>query len=456
MTLDDYRSWWEYVPGAYWRRPEGPGTTLNGRDRHPVVHVAYEDAEAYASWAGKELPTEAEWEFAARGGLDGAVFAWGDDARRTGRRWRTPGRATFPWQNLGLDGFERTSPVGSFPPNGYGLYDVVGNVWEWTTTGSPAAPGTDARAVLRPGNPRVTRPSELRPRAAGRALPRRVIKGGSHLCAPNYCLRYRPAARQGETVDTSTSHIGFRCVVRRSDGGGAGRTLGDGLRRGRGRVADQRPLRIAAADRRLRPARLLAAADHRPGGVDLHARRSRRPAARRGGRCGCSQLAAMLALLVAACFAVAWLLRLGWIADYFSRPVLIGYIHGVAVILVIGQLGKLLGLSIDARKPLSQLREVVSELDTVSGETIVLAAVALAVLLALRFVMPKLPAALLVVSAAIGISWAFDLQDAASPWSAPFRQGCRASTCPALRCATSSCWCRRRSASSSSPSLTAS
>jgi sulfatase modifying factor 1 len=198
VSLDDYRNWWQYVPGAYWKHPGGPGTTINGRDRHPVVQVSYGDAEAYAEWAGKELPSETEWEHAARGGLEGAAFAWGDDEYPDGRPMANTWQGAFPWQNLKLDGYEGTSPVASFPPNGYGLYDMTGNTWEWTTdwfdaevAGSCCAPG-------------------------GSTIARKVIKGGSHLCAPNYCLRYRPAARQAEAVDTSTSHIGFRCLIRGS------------------------------------------------------------------------------------------------------------------------------------------------------------------------------------------------------------------------------------------------
>jgi formylglycine-generating enzyme len=200
VRLDDWSTWWEYKPGAFWKRPTGRGSTINGRDRHPVVQVGYEDAEAYAAWVGKELPTEAEWEYAARGGLDGAVFSWGDEEYPDGRPMANTWQGRFPWENLRADGHEGTSPVGSFPPNGYGLYDMCGNVWEWTTD-----PYTSGHAEKPCCAPRVL---------PGERFPRKVIKGGSHLCAPSYCLRYRPAARQSETVDTATSHIGFRCVVR--------------------------------------------------------------------------------------------------------------------------------------------------------------------------------------------------------------------------------------------------
>jgi formylglycine-generating enzyme len=202
VDIRDFRNWWEYVPGAYWKRPEGPGSTINGRDRHPVVQVSFEDAEAYASWAGKELPTEAEWEYASRGGLEGAVFAWGDEHFPDGRPMANTWQGEFPWQNLKLDGHEGTSPVGSFPPNGYGLHDTTGNVWEWTTDFFTPHHDGETHACCAP---------QVLP---GETFPRRVIKGGSHLCAPNYCLRYRPAARQGEAIDTATGHIGFRCVVR--------------------------------------------------------------------------------------------------------------------------------------------------------------------------------------------------------------------------------------------------
>jgi sulfatase modifying factor 1 len=199
VGLRDYRAWWEYAPGADWRHPEGPDSTLEERDGHPVVHVAYEDACAYADWAGKAIPTEAEWEFAARGGLESSAYAWGDVFAPEGRTMANTWQGRFPWENLKVDGYDGTSPVGAFPANGYGLYDMIGNVWEWTASFWPSA---------RTEN---TKKSCCVPSGLGA---RRVVKGGSHLCAPNYCLRYRPAARQGEAIDTSACHIGFRCVMR--------------------------------------------------------------------------------------------------------------------------------------------------------------------------------------------------------------------------------------------------
>jgi len=199
VDLRDYRNWWNYIPGTTWQRPEGPASDTYTRGRHPVTQIAYEDAEAYAAWAGKALPTEAEWEYAARGGLAGAVFAWGDEFAPGGQPMANTWHGEFPWQNLMKDGYAGTSPAGAFPPNGYGLHDMTGNVWEWTCDAA-----TNGHA---PESPCCGPPAEER-------IPRRVIKGGSHLCAPNYCLRYRPAARQFEAVDTSTGHIGFRCVVR--------------------------------------------------------------------------------------------------------------------------------------------------------------------------------------------------------------------------------------------------
>jgi formylglycine-generating enzyme required for sulfatase activity len=212
VDLRDARNWWAWTPGAFWRHPAGPGSSIGGRELDPVVHIAVEDAEAYATWAGKELPTEAQWEYAARGGLDGAVFAWGDDFAPRGRMMANSWQGEFPWENLETDGYPGTSPVKRFPANGYGLYDMTGNVWEWTADYfAPRHPHDAAKSCCVPRNPRVSTPEPLE--VAGH-IPRRVIKGGSHLCAPNYCLRYRPAARQAEAADTSTSHIGFRCVLR--------------------------------------------------------------------------------------------------------------------------------------------------------------------------------------------------------------------------------------------------
>ena len=215
VALGDWLRWWEWVPGADWRHPDGPGSSLEGRHHHPVVHVAHADAEAYAGWAGGVLPTEAEWEFAARGGLDGAIYAWGDEAEPDGRPAANTWQGEFPWQNLELDGFARTSPVGSFAPNGYGLVDMTGNVWEWTADWFLSThPPDSASPCCAPRNPRVGSPEGSFVPGEPGSIPRRVIKGGSHLCAPNYCLRYRPAARQAEPIDSTASHIGFRCVRR--------------------------------------------------------------------------------------------------------------------------------------------------------------------------------------------------------------------------------------------------
>jgi formylglycine-generating enzyme len=200
VDLRHINLWWTWTPGASWRRPSGPGSGLAGLDQHPVVHVAYEDAEAYAAWAGLALPSEAEWEAAARGGREHTSYVWGSEPEMVGERLANYWHGDFPWRPA--PGYGHPSKVGSFPANGYGLFDMCGNVWEWTTDFFATHAGDADRACCGP------------PIAAGERFPRRVIKGGSHLCAPNYCLRYRPAARQGESVDTSTSHIGFRCVDR--------------------------------------------------------------------------------------------------------------------------------------------------------------------------------------------------------------------------------------------------
>ncbi|MEU8901347.1 formylglycine-generating enzyme family protein [Nocardia sp. NPDC048505] len=204
VPLDDWRRWWSYVPGACWRRPGGPGTNLDGRNQHPVVHIAYADAAAYAAWTGKALPSEAQWEFAARGGLEAATYVWGAEFAPRGRRMANTWMGRFPWEFLpgkGQVAQPGTTKAGAYPPNGYGLFDMTGNVWEWTT---------DYYRFDRQGPKSSCCAPPLVP---GERFPRRVIKGGSFLCAPNYCLRYRPAARQSQSEDTATCHLGFRCVT---------------------------------------------------------------------------------------------------------------------------------------------------------------------------------------------------------------------------------------------------
>jgi sulfatase modifying factor 1 len=203
VDLRHMSQWWRWTPGASWRRPEGPRSDLEGRASHPVVHVAYEDAAAYAAWAGAALPTEAQWELAARGGLDGAAYVWGDQPEAPGTALAQRWRGAFPWRPE--PGTGRTAPVGSYPPNGFGLFDMAGNVWEWTRDWyaarhtTPSCCGPDEAGSRDPAQPQFQ-------------VPRKVIKGGSFLCADEYCLRYRPAARRPQMVDTGMSHIGFRCV----------------------------------------------------------------------------------------------------------------------------------------------------------------------------------------------------------------------------------------------------
>ncbi|HTI15687.1 MAG TPA: formylglycine-generating enzyme family protein [Dictyobacter sp.] len=215
VSLQEYASWWAYVPGANWMYPEGPQSSLDGREYYPVVHVAYEDVEAYAAWAGKILPTEAQWEYAARGGLEGATYPWGEEFAPDGQIMANTWQGEFPWQNLMLDGYEGTSPVGIFPPNNYGLYDMVGNVWEWTSDWyRQQHPVKAEQACCVPSNPHGAEMEQsYDPHQPLIHIPRKVLKGGSHLCAPNYCLRYRPAARSPQMIDSATCHIGFRCIV---------------------------------------------------------------------------------------------------------------------------------------------------------------------------------------------------------------------------------------------------
>jgi len=205
VDLTDWRQWWRWVPGACWRRPGGPGSDLAGKDDHPVVQVAYEDAVAYAEWAGKRLPTEVEWEYAARGGLGGATYSWGEELQPDGEPMANTWQGRFPYRNTGARGWVGTAPVGSFPANGYGLFDMIGNTWEWTA--DPWTP--DLRGSVA-GT--AARPACCGPGASPAAGGDRVLKGGSHLCAPEYCLRYRPAARSAQSEDSSTTHIGFRCA----------------------------------------------------------------------------------------------------------------------------------------------------------------------------------------------------------------------------------------------------
>lgn len=208
----DWSQWWEFCAGADWRHPFGPASSLDGFGRHPVVHIALADAEAYAAWAGKALPTEAEWEFAARGGLENATYAWGEVFRPGGRHMANTWQGRFPVENTREDGWEATSPVGAFPANGYGLCDMIGNVWEWTQDWYAHRHEADsAKACCVPTNPLGPAAGTL---DASAPIPQKVLKGGSFLCAPSYCQRYRPSARHAEAIDTSACHIGFRCVVR--------------------------------------------------------------------------------------------------------------------------------------------------------------------------------------------------------------------------------------------------
>ncbi|MFZ9753479.1 MAG: formylglycine-generating enzyme family protein [Cyanobium sp.] len=241
---DPYR-WWQYVAGANWRHPEGPGSSIKGREQHPVVHIAHGDALAYANWIGKSLPSEAEWERAARGGLEGVEYAWGGELHPGGRMLANTWQGDFPNHNSRADGWERTAPVGCYPANGYGLLDMIGNVWEWTEDwyqdhgarlaaardgGEAAAAAGCCASLASLDNPRGARDeaASIDPSSQHGSIPRKVVKGGSFLCAPSYCRRYRPAARMAQGIDTSTCHLGFRCLVRPPGGHHPGEWQQDG------------------------------------------------------------------------------------------------------------------------------------------------------------------------------------------------------------------------------------
>jgi formylglycine-generating enzyme required for sulfatase activity len=224
VSLDDWSQWWRWVPGADWRHPQGPDSLIDGLEEHPVVQVSYADASAYADWAGVRLPTEAEHEYASSGGIVAQPYPWGSQRTPGGIIMANTWFGAFPYDNRGACGFVGTSPVGSFPPNAFGLLDMIGNVWEWTSDYYTPSHGAWARS---PGSPDDTTPTDGQtgcscgPDVAtlatlsaehGSSVPRRVVKGGSHLCAPEYCLRYRPQARSPQAEDTSTNHIGFRCA----------------------------------------------------------------------------------------------------------------------------------------------------------------------------------------------------------------------------------------------------
>ena len=214
VNMDNPMAWWSWTPGANWRHPLGPGSDLTGREQHPVTQISFEDADAYARWAGKRLPTEAQWERAGRGDLEGAEFAWGDEIAPDGEERMNRWIGEFPWKFRPRPGGPRkpgTVAVKSYEPNPFGLYEVTGNTWEWTQTWFSEKHDEPTSRCCAPSNPRGPTVDQSRDPASG--IPRKVLKGGSYLCADNYCSRYRPASRIPESVESATCHISFRCVA---------------------------------------------------------------------------------------------------------------------------------------------------------------------------------------------------------------------------------------------------
>lgn len=222
VDLNQPFQWWAFISGADWCHPTGPDSSIDSIMDHPVVHIVHQDAKAYADWAGKELPTEAQWEYAARGKNGTGEYAWGDELSPGGALLANYWHGPFPHGNTAEDGYERTSPVGAFPANDYGLYDMIGNVWEWTSDwfGMPQPTDKAHSPCCVPANPRGARKRDsFDPSLPDVKIARKVLKGGSHLCAVSYCQRYRPAARHPQALDSSTSHIGFRCILREAISG---------------------------------------------------------------------------------------------------------------------------------------------------------------------------------------------------------------------------------------------
>ena len=209
VSLDNHLQWWRYVPGANWLHPDGPNSNIKGKEKHPVVHIAWEDAAAYAKWAGKRLPTEAEYEFAARGGLDRKLYAWGDELKPNGKWASNIWQGNFPVQNTGEDGYVRTSPVSAFPSNGFGLYDMGGNVWQWCSDWYRPdyyEKISGSNPIKNPGGP----DDSFDPMEPG--IPKKVLRGGSFLCSDQYCVRYLVGSRGKGATDSGASNIGIRCV----------------------------------------------------------------------------------------------------------------------------------------------------------------------------------------------------------------------------------------------------